>query len=123
MAWYTERPLRYKKELEVLGMYYPNTKINWENGLLVAFHEFFTPRNRYLVKIIYPENFPFKRPKAYVVIPYIKDAPHRYPDGALSIHFDNEGSQISGKNIFDGAKKWIEAYEGWLRTGSWPERW
>ncbi|MEO0126337.1 MAG: hypothetical protein ABIL44_01135 [candidate division WOR-3 bacterium] len=123
MTWYRERPQRYQKEIEVLRKFYPRTKICWERNLLVAFNEFFTRQNRYLIKVIYPDGFPYDHPRAYVVSPRIHNAPHRYSDGALSIHFDNDGPQISGKIIFDGAKKWIAAYEHWQKTGYWPEGW
>ena len=102
---------------------YPHAKVGWEGNNLVIFHQFFTRKNRYVVKMVYPEGFPYDHPRVYVVNPIIYNAPHRYPDGALSIHFVPDGPHISGKMTFDGAKKWLEAFERWRTTGHWPERW
>jgi len=121
MAWYQERPQRYKVELDTLKKYYPQAKIRWDNYRLVIYCQFYTRHNRYMVKIIYPDGFPYDHPCAYIASPLIRESPHRYSDEALSIHFNSDGPQISGKIMLDGAKKWICAYEKWRKTGIWPE--
>src|SRR4051812_4943028 len=48
------------------------------------------PREHTL-KIVYPENFPFSPPKAYVIQPRIKSDLYQYDDGPLSLFNPKDG--------------------------------
>lgn len=122
MKWYKQRQERRKAEIVAIKTIYPKARILIHKGHFVVFLKVPGRRAHYLVKVIYPNDFPYKQPKAYVVEPRIKDAPHRWSDGSLCFHEDYEGPRTSGKIILDLSRKWIEAYERWVDTGRWPKR-
>lgn len=122
MKWYKQRPQRCKAEMMAIKRIYPKARILEYKGHLLIFLKVPSRKTRYLIKVVYPGDFPYGQPRAYVIEPKIKDAPHRWPDGRLSVHEDHEGPHTSGKIILDLTKKWIEAYEKWLDTGRWTKK-
>lgn len=75
----------------------------------------------YRLKISYPERFPHEPPKAFVVWPDIKTAPHRFSDGSLCL-FDRpsaSGVKTTALVVRNRAVAWFLAYEIWRATGEW----
>jgi len=122
MKWHKENPDRLKSEVALIRGFYPQTRIIIKKGRLTAYLWVHGMKARYQLKIIYPDEFPYDEPLAYVIEPKINDAPHTWwCDGHLSIHGDAEPPCVSGKIIMDWAVIWIRVYENWLDTGKWPE--
>jgi len=122
MKWYERRPERCRKELMLIKQTYSKARIFLRKGKIAVFLKIRGRKMVYLIKVIYTDSFPCEQPKAFIVEPNIKQAPHRWGDGHLSIHGSKEPPEISGKIILDWSIKWIEAYENWLDTGKWSER-
>jgi len=122
MTWYEHDRTRYEAEKIAVRKYYPRVRIFMKRKQLILLLKVQGRKRSYMIQVVYPNDFPFDRPKAYCVKPNIRNAPHLYKDGRLSIHGDYESSRTSGKNVLDWAKKWLEAYENWLDTGKWSER-
>jgi len=122
MAWYKERPERYNAEITLIRRIYPRARLVFEKSRLVALLKVHGNNSTYILKLVYPGEFPYSRPRAYITEPKIKGPPHFFEDGALCIYPDQEGPQTSGKIILDLAIKWIKAYEYWLKGNDWPEK-
>jgi hypothetical protein len=121
MAWYRERPERYDAEITLIRRWYPGARIAFEHGSLVVRINLRSRSTVYRIRLVYPKEFPYSRPRVYVTEPKIKGSPHVFNDGALCIYPDQEGPQTSGKIILDLALKWLSAYEKWLKGYDWPE--
>ena len=115
MEWYEKNKERFFLEIKMLKNYHPRTRVLISNHTLYIFKEVRGKRARYLIKINYPEDFPYSPPSAYPVKPRIKGAPHQFRDGELCLYdFDAVGPQTSGKVICDWVDLWIKAYEVWI---------
>lgn len=125
MEWYEKIKERFILEIELLRKYHPRARVVISNHILYIFKEVRGKRARYLIKIKYPEDFPYSPPSAYPVKPRIKGTPHQYGDGELCLHALNEVSpKTSGKIICDWVDLWIKAYEVWITSGKryWPKQ-
>jgi hypothetical protein len=123
MRWYEKRPERYEAEQMLIKKYYPKARIFERKGRIIVFLKIRGRKTNYLIETIYPKDFPYEQPKAFVTKPQIEDALHRWGDGSLSLHgVIKEPPRLSGKIILDWSKKWVFAYENWVDTGVWPER-
>ena len=75
----------------------------------------------YVVKVVYS---PPKRPKVWILSPYLKpDAPHRYKDKSLCLHYPKDYSWTADKyiaaTIIPWTAEWLRFYELWDITGKW----
>jgi hypothetical protein len=122
MKWYERKPERYNAEVKLIMRNHRKARLFIDKGRLVVFLKIRGRKADYIAKIIYPEEFPYEQPEAYIVEPRIKEAPHRWSDGHLSIHGIKDGPDISGKIILDWTKLWVLAFENWLDTGRWPKK-
>lgn len=125
MKWFEENKERFQIELTLLRRNYPNARIVIDNGEVIIFKKVLGKFQNYLIKITYPESFPYSSPSAYPVTPKIHGAPHQYSDGKLCLHNSSEvGCQTSGKIVCDWVVRWIKAYEVWLASGkrNFPEK-
>jgi len=96
-----------------------------QSGIAQIFYKHQGWRAEYIVRVNYPPDFPYSPPAAYVVKPTLLPTPHEYEGRRLCLHGLNQTNpDTSGKNILDWAKKWLEAYEGWLDNGQshWPSK-
>ena len=76
---------------------------------------------RYRARFVYPERFPFERPRAFIIHPRVTSAPHRFSDGSLCL-FDNPclcDVKITALVVRNRTVIWILAYEIWQRTQVW----
>jgi hypothetical protein len=119
--WYERKPERYKLEGMLISTHYPKARMSIERGLLVIGFRVQGRKAFYSVKVVYPGDFPYSEPRAYIIEPVLKgDVPHRWPDGHLSVHDRSEDvPAISGKIVIDGAIQWIKCFEDWLITHKW----
>ena len=123
MRWYDKEKGRFLLEVRLLRRHYPEARIIVNDGILVIFKKVMGKRRNYLLKIVYPNNFPQEVPSAYVVKPEIGRTPHSFSSGRLCLHSAREaGPQLSGKVIMDWSTEWVAAYERWLKSGKsyWP---
>lgn len=73
----------------------------------------------YLLTIEYPPRFPHERPKAFIVNPPIKSAPHMLSDGSLCLFDDPWATdpKCTALVVRNRAVTWMLAYEAWQLTG------
>lgn len=122
MPWFQRDKERYRLEVKLLKKHFPNARVVIYRGRLVIFHKVRGKFNQYLVRIIYPKNFPHSQSwQVKVVKPEISGAPHQFKNGSLCLFAPNQvSSQTSGKIIADWSKRWVKAYEKWRDAGKWP---
>jgi len=121
MKWYEEKPNRLKAEAMAIKEIYPMAKIQEKKGRLVASLIVQGRKAKYLLRVVYPKDFPYEEPKAYIDKPKIEHAEHRWiDDKSLCIEGNVEPPNLSGKIIIDWSINWIKAFENWLDTGYWP---
>ncbi|MGB3479911.1 MAG: hypothetical protein WBB67_12215 [bacterium] len=121
MKWYEAKPNRCIMETATIKQVYPAAQIDIERGYLIAFLMFQGRKGSYLLKVVYPSEFPYEEPKAFIKKPRIKDALHRWLDGSLCIKGNAEPPNLSGKIIIDWSINWIKTYENWLDGIRWPD--
>jgi hypothetical protein len=88
----------------------------------------FNRRRRYLVKVTYPERFPYQAPVVSIDKPALDSgAPHLLGSNRPCLYRGEHGS----RNGYDPARTtaatlvawtalWIHAYETWKAIGTWP---
>lgn len=121
IEWYKKRSGRLKRELALLARVYPAVEIAFDKGLLFLKLRVRGRKVLYLLRVVYPEDFPYEGPRAYVDEPIIEESPHRWRDGSLCFLGDVEPPNLSGKIVLDWSIAWLRIFENWLDTGSWPE--
>ena len=77
-----------------------------------------------LLTIVLPHGYPDAAPRIYAdqVAP---DAPHRWPDGSLSIFGATaswNAKTHDASHALNLARGWLKNYAKWRKTGEWPER-
>jgi hypothetical protein len=124
MEWYDVDPRRFECEVMLLKKHYPKTRIFIQRGQLTLYHKVKAKKTKYLAKIIYPYDFPYGPPEAYIIepkLPNIYEEIHRFADGNLCLAPpDQVGPQTSGLVICDWTVDWVAGYEIWLKTGVFP---
>ncbi|MBM4032147.1 MAG: hypothetical protein FJ291_10220 [Planctomycetes bacterium] len=121
MAWFERDQVRLLREARLLKRHHPQARLVIQDGELVAYKKVQGVYGEYLIKVVYPHDFPGAPPAAFVVRPRLGHTPHQYQGGRLCLHSPEEvGPQTSGKVICDWAVRWIAAYERWKQTGHWP---
>lgn len=124
MEWYERDKERFLLEIKLLKRHYPNAKTGIKSNSFLVYKKFLGKFNDYLIKMIYPYNFPYSPPRAYVINPRIEKSPHQFTNAEPCLYDTNEvGPQTTGKVICDWAARWIKAYEVWLASGkvNFPE--
>lgn len=122
MKWYEEKPKRLKAELVLIRQIYPEAWAIKEKGRLVICYYILGRKAKYFVKVVYPDDFPFEEPRAYVVEPKITHAQHRWlEDNSLCVEGNVEPPNVSGKIIIDWSIGWLRVYENWLDGVAWPD--
>lgn len=77
-----------------------------------------------VISVVLPHGYPNTAPRIYAeqVVP---DAPHRWPDGSLSIFGATaawNAKTHDAAHALSLARVWLKHYVGWRKTGTWPER-
>lgn len=83
-------------------------------------------QTNYVVAIVYPKDYPFSEPRAYVLQPFIPATEHRFKDGHLCL-YEHEGrgqgfesGKTTAVTVVGWTSAWLHAYEIWRKTGNWP---
>ena len=122
MEWYEKNKERFLIEKKLFRRHYPQAIIIINNKRVIVFKKVLGKKHSYLIKIVYPRDFPNSQPRAYIVKPHIKKVHHQFSDSELCLYDSREvGPQTSGKVICDWCVRWIKAYEVWLSSGKWPK--
>lgn len=82
-----------------------------------------TSSQAYIVGIYFPDEYPYKLPRVFILKPSISDRPpHRYDTG--NICYMHPSKWNPGEHnltyVIGRAAKWLSKYEVWKNTGSWP---
>ena len=121
--WYQRFPQRIKAEQIIVSQRFPQFVLKEQKGILywegILITNFSTA---YQVQIIYPDAYPYERPKFKVVKPEIRrDSPHRFIDGSLCVYPKKwEHRRCTAPAGVPLVAAWLALYEVWLRTG---QRW
>ena len=125
MKWFERNPQRLENEVMLIKRNHPSARIFFKGGKVMIFLKVISRKNDYLAKIIYPEDFPFEQPKAFILEQRLRGnyhKTHRYSDSSLCLATpDQVGPQTSGKVICDWVNGWVKGYEIWKRTKEFPE--
>ncbi len=122
--WYERYPLRISAEKIIMQENYPQFVLKIDDGRRLFWDGIlqtnFNPL--YQVNIMYPESYPWDRPKLQIVHPPVRpEAPHRYADGSLCVYpKDWNYKQATAPAAVPLIAGWLALYEVFLRTG---QRW
>jgi len=121
--WYKRHFARLKAEQIIMAERFPqfvlkkaNRTLYWEGILLTNFGTY------YRIEIVYPDNYPYQRPRFRVTEPRIRsDSPHRFVNGNLCVYPDHwSHKRCTAPAGVPLVASWLAMYEIWLRTG---KRW
>ena len=77
-----------------------------------------------VISIVLPHGYPNMAPRIYAS-QVATDAPHRWPDGSLSIFGATAAWNTKTHDATHAltlARGWLKNYAKWRKTGAWPER-
>jgi len=124
MAWFEINQNRFKYEISLLKKRFPNARRGIQDGRFTIYLKIIGRSQIFIARIIYPDNFPYQPPKAYIINPKLVnlyEPIHRFCDGSLCLAKSEEiNLETSGKDICDWVKDWVIGYEIWLKTGKFP---
>ncbi len=120
--WYKRLPERLRLETKLVKKVYPSARFVQNKGLLEIYVNIRGRRRTYTAQVVYPHDFPYRPPVAYIVRPKLLHEPHMYRGGALCLYdAPDVGPQTSGKVVIDWVCGWIRSYEEFRRSGHWPD--
>ncbi len=83
----------------------------------------------YSLAVVYPPNYPHGEIKAFVVELMNEATPHKYYDGHLCLYSNDHGGggeglgqETTAATITAWAAAWLNAWEVYKRSGTWPGR-
>ena len=83
----------------------------------------------YSLAVVYPPNYPHGQIKAYVNELRGVSTPHKYVDGHLCLYSNDHGGggegvgdETTAATITAWAAAWLNAWEVYKRSGTWPGR-
>lgn len=74
------------------------------------------------VKVVLPHGYPHSCPRVYAS-DVSEEAPHRWRDGALCLYGVMSAWNPGKHTVYSSlglARKWLERYGAWYKTGQWP---
>jgi len=99
----------------------PRTTITESRELLFRFDHKLKDSTSIEIKILLPHGYPHSCPRLYADA--IKEAPHRWVDGALCVYGVMTGWNPGKHTVLSTltlARQWLQHYETWCETGQWP---
>ncbi|MFA5291517.1 MAG: hypothetical protein WC496_00630 [Phycisphaerae bacterium] len=78
--------------------------------------------NYYILKIVFPDSYPYSMPSVYIEKPVINSSPHRYMEGNICyLHPTMWNPGIHNLSfVLQRAAKWLAKYEVWKNSNKWP---
>ena len=139
--WWDKRYDRYQKEVNALRGNFPAVQLQFaalkreycpvcqsSSGAipvhLTALMSLTTRVGRiYPVMMVYPCDFPYRIPQVWPTRPLDPRPPaHMYGDGRLCLTSNDFDPQITGSQVLSWTYGWLNCYDIWLRTGTFPPR-
>lgn len=122
MPWFRKDKRRYQVEVRNLKRHHPQARVFIKDGRLIILHKVAGRFDKYLIKVVYPQGFPYAQDWVVKVVkPEIVGAPDQFKNGGLCLFgSSNVGPQTTGKVMVDWSRKWVKAYEQWKVTGRMP---
>ena len=125
--WYRVKSRLPRQEQQAMQRFYPSFNMDttaegdlyWQ-GVVTTW-----TGNGYEIRLRYPDAFPYKPPKAYVMTPKIQESRHIYSDGHLCLFHKDDKSwepKTTAATVMSWVSLWLHCYEVWLETGDWPRR-
>ncbi len=125
--WYRVKTRLLRQEQQAMLRFYPalqlqtapNGDLFWQGAVSTW------TGNAYEIQLRYPDAFPYRPPKAYVINPKIEQSRHIYPDGHLCLFHKDDKSwepNCTGATVMSWISLWLHCYEVWLETGTWPRK-
>jgi prevent-host-death family protein len=77
-----------------------------------------------VIRIVLPHGYPNTAPRMYAE-QLVPDAPHRWPDGSLSIFGATAAWNVKTHDATHAltlVRVWLKDYAKWRKTGAWPDR-
>lgn len=111
------------KELENHGEE-PRAAITKDRELEFRFPVKLADQDPVEIKVVLPHGYPHSCPRVYAS-PVNENAPHRWRDGALCLYGVMSAWNPGKHTVFSTlglAKKWLERYQAWHKTGEWSKR-
>lgn len=122
MTWYRSDPRRLREEEQCMRhgaqarLLRDGHRLFWIEQIVSTFGQ------PYVLRIDYPDRFPWEPPQASIISPDVSGAPHRFTNGTLCL-FNNPsvgcGPQTTALLVRNRAIAWFLAYEVWRHTGQW----
>lgn len=102
----------------------PEGRLGWVGRLRSGFR----PANRYLIRIVYPLDFPDDAPTVRLEEPDLPDnTPHVLSANRLCLYLPTEGprhgydpARTTAATFVAWTAHWIHCFEDWQETGVWP---
>lgn len=121
MSWYSRDPSRAALEQRAIEQTFPGMRFKMSGTTLLLEGVLRTAYGRsYTIHFVFPDDYPYSAPKAYVPSISRSDVPHRFRDGSLCIQRNEWSPSYTSAVIVGWAAHWLHAYEIWDRTREWP---
>ena len=142
MSWWQTQPNRLLTEQKIISQKFPQFKLGQAaedkkiNGMSVVkegqkywIGDLKTiSGNPYTVLIVYPDHYPGREIRSYVIKPTLPVSNHMYGDGHLCLYSNDHGGrgQGHGKGMTAASyiawtAAWLHAYEISTKNGQWPD--
>jgi ubiquitin-protein ligase len=102
-------------------------KLHWHGHIEINLSTLAPHERAHMLKIEYPNDYPFRPAEAYVLRPTIISRKHQYEDGQLCLfnpkdgeHYGWNPSSSTAVTVTAWAIQWLYAYYTWIETGDWP---
>lgn len=122
MTWYRRDPQRFALEVDLLRRA-TDGKFARIDETLIFDEDVEVGAVRFGVHIVFPDNFPFAPPRAFVRYPVIPPSveTHQFTNGALCLHAEDEWCpKNTGLWVRNRAVAWLHALVEFSNTGNWP---
>lgn len=122
MTWWRFDSQRFALEVDLLRRA-SNGSFGRIGEVLVFDEELLVDGLRFGIRILFPDNFPFAPPRAFLLRPELPASLdiHRFVDGGLCLHASDEWTpRCTGLWLRNRAAAWVHAVAEFSNTGEWP---
>lgn len=120
-SWYNSNPARLVEEENAMQSRFPNFQLHQLPAGL-AWAGWLKPKSSatsYKVSLVYPDDFPYSPPKAFVIEPEVDSPKHQFRDGSLCLMYPGDGTWRTSTTAVQAiamAAAWLFCYEYHQRT-------